>query len=148
TEIPVAEIVDDQTSADPQIPTFREQLMDAIGANSSGIINGRPTSLGGRADMAVVSKWADDLKLSKATIITVINETMAHKRDGPPSTFRYFTPAMQREAARMAQPTLMPANSNEGHHDRPTASNRREAAAADRLGRIIDAAARNRSPSD
>lgn len=134
---------------DPQAPqidgggqTFREQMLDAMGAPSSGIVNARPTALGGRVDMMIADKWMNDLGLSEATILTVIREIAADKRDGPPSSFKYFTPAMQREAARLAQAPLMPANANEARHDRQTAHDRRKAAASERLGRILDAAAR------
>ena len=62
-----------------------------MGASRTGIVNARPTGLGGRVDMLIAEKWRLDLGLSESTILTVISEAMARKRDGPPSTFKYFT---------------------------------------------------------
>lgn len=98
--------------------SLREQMLDAMGVDPSGMANARPTVLGGRVDMEIVGRWANDLGLSNATVLAVINETMATKRDGPPSTFRYFTPAMEREAARAAEAPLKPANTNEAYASR------------------------------
>ena len=123
-------------------PTFRERMLDAMGADPSGTVNTRPTSLGSRVDMTLAERWKTDLNLSEDTILAVVNETMAQKRDGPPTTFRYFTPAMQREAARQAEAPLQPANLNEGRHDRSSYADRREAAEAERFRRLIHAAAR------
>lgn len=47
-------------------------------------------------DAKVVDAWISDLKLTEAEIETIIAEAMATKKDGPPNSLRYFTPAMQR----------------------------------------------------
>ena len=102
----------------------------------------KPTRLGGVVDMRVAESWRSELHLSEATILAVINEVMAQKRDGPPNSFRYFDAAMQDAAAIMNQTSLQPANLNEGRHDRSSYADRREAAEAERFRRLIHAAAR------
>lgn len=126
----------------PPDPTWREQLLDAMGVDPSGLIGPNGKVIGQRIDLDLSERWQRDLGLTCDAILTVIRETMAHKRDGPPSSFKYFTKAMQREAARSAECPLQPTPADEVNHDRPNARDRREAAAADRLGRILDAAAR------
>ena len=41
-------------------PTFRERMLDAMGADPSGIVNTRPTSLGSRVDMTLAERWKTD----------------------------------------------------------------------------------------
>lgn len=41
-------------------PTFRERMLDAIGADPSEIVNTRPTSLGSRVDMTLAERWKTD----------------------------------------------------------------------------------------
>jgi hypothetical protein len=112
----------------PDDPTWREQVLDAIGVSSSG--------------MDLVGRWMTDLGLTKDQILAVLRETAAAKSDGPPSNLRYFTKAMQREAARLAEAPLQPASPSEVKHDRQSARDRRQAAADDRLRRVLDAASR------
>lgn len=94
--------------------------------------------------MRVAESWRSELHLSEATILAVINEVIAQKRDGPPKSLRYFDAAMQDAAAIMNQTSLQPANLNEGHHDTSSYEDRCNAAAAERLDRILDAAVRGR----
>lgn len=128
-------------------PTWREQMLEAMGVDPSGLTGPSGKVIGQRADLDLADRWEAELGLSREAILIVIRETMQAKRDGPPSTFRYFTKAMEREAARLAEPPLKPASPNEVNHERPTASDRRQAAADERHRRIILAAATARSPS-
>lgn len=127
-------------------PTWREQMLQAMGVGSDGIV-GPSRFIGSVADMATAAQWEDSLKLDRPTIIAVLTETIAGKRDGPPKSFRYFTPAMQRTAAELQAPPLQPTEIEGPRHERPIASDRRQAAADDRHRRIILAAATARSPS-
>ncbi|WP_312526747.1 helix-turn-helix domain-containing protein [Paracoccus sp. (in: a-proteobacteria)] len=127
-------------------PTWREQMLQAMGVGPDGIV-GPSRFIGSVADMATAAQWEDSLKLDRPTIIAVLTETIAGKRDGPPKSFRYFTPAMQRTAAELQAPPLQPTEIEGPRHERPIASDRRQAAADDRHRRIIIAAATARSPS-
>lgn len=124
-------------------PEFRERMLTAIGVDSvSGLTGIGGATLGTRHDMERAAKWQADLKLDQETIIATLADTMAKKRDGPPSTFKYFDQAMQRAAARKSEPKLTPIDG--GYHDRPTAHDRREAAKSDATNRQIAFAARAR----
>ena len=127
-------------------PTWREQMLKAMGVGPDGIV-GPSRFIGTVADMATAAQWEDSLELDRPTIIAVLTETIAGKRDGPPKSFRYFTPAMQRTAAELQAPPLQSTEIEGPRHERPTASDRRQAAADDRHRRIILAAATARSPS-
>lgn len=124
-------------------PTWREQLLDAMGVDPSGLTGPSGKVIGQRADLELADRWMSDLKLSPETILAVIRETMIGKSDGqPPTSFKYFNRSMEREAARQSEPRLQPAPHNEVNHDRPTTSDRREAAADEALRRRLAAAAR------
>lgn len=81
-------------------PTWREQLLAAMGVDRSGLTGNGALTLGTEADMLEARRWVTDLKISPAEAIRVVSEVMARKRDGmPPNTFRFFTKAMQRFAS-------------------------------------------------
>ena len=64
--------------------------------------------LGGQSDMAEAARW---LALPGMTIDAACAEiaaVTAAKTDGPPSSFKYFTPAIQRLAAALCAPPLPP----------------------------------------
>lgn len=124
----------------PSGPTWREQMLDAMGVDPSGLIGANGKVIGQRVDLDTADRWQRDLGLSRDAILIVLRETMSAKRDGPPASFKYFNRAMEREAARLAEPPLQPAP-HEVNYDRQPARDRREAAASKRLGRILDAAA-------
>lgn len=126
----------------PSEPTWREQMLGAMGVDPSGLIGANGKVIGQRVDLETAALWERDLGLSRDAILTVIRETIAGKRDGPPASFRYFTRAMEREAGRMAEPPLQPAPPNEVNYDRQPARNRRQDAADEALRRRLDAAAR------
>ena len=90
-------------------PTNRERFLTAIGADPiSGMFGPNGRCLGNMADMQEAQRWQRDLHLSADEIVQVIREVMAKKTDGPPSTFRYFSGAMQRFAGSKSRPTLTP----------------------------------------
>lgn len=96
--------------------TEREQILEAMGLSPSGVTqSGR--FVGGQGDMAEVKRWSA-LGLTHAQQLTAIREAMAGKRDGAPSSFRYFTPIMARLAGDLARPELVPAAADQ----RPTAA--------------------------
>lgn len=87
-------------------PTFRDQLLDAMGTDHSGLTGRGGTRIGTRADMLVAERWSTDLGLTEQEQIQIIQEVMASKQDGLPSTFGYFNKAMQRFAEAKAAPPL------------------------------------------
>lgn len=101
---------DDAGARARSIPSaFRERLLDAMGADpTSGLIGPNGRLLGTQADMLEAGKWTGDLGLVETECIAVITECMSRKRDGPPASFRYFSPAMQRLAGAKTQPKLTP----------------------------------------
>lgn len=90
---------------EPANPTFRERILAAIGVDPvSGLTGHGGRMLGTQADMAEVARW-QSLGLTDGEILGVIGETMAAKRDGPPSGFGYFAQPMARlKAAKDAPP--------------------------------------------
>lgn len=88
--------------------TFREKILVAMGHDPSGMTaNGQ--QVGGYAEMQWVTQTMSDLDLSEADTLGVVADVMAGKRDGPPSSFRYFSPALQRYAANKRAPPVEPA---------------------------------------
>lgn len=72
--------------------TFRERLILAAGGHPSGInpATGRPTCMGGPADMLEVQQWLQNHGLTEAEIIQVIQDGAARKQGAPASTLRFF----------------------------------------------------------
>lgn len=90
--------------------THRERLIAAMGVDPENpIVSTGGKSIGGQADMIEVQRWSD-LGVSESEQIAVITEAIAKKRDGPPMSFKYFTPAMQRHAGEKMQAPLTPIN--------------------------------------
>lgn len=89
-------------------PTPRERLLTAMGLTSGITATGR--MLGNPGDMAEAKRWAE-MGLTLDQQRDVIRELMAKKRDGPPSSFRYFTEAMRRRAGELTAPPLQPIHS-------------------------------------
>ncbi len=98
---------DNDAGASQRIATFRDQILDAIGVDYSGLTGRGGTRIGTGADMAEAVRWSGDLNLTEPEQLAVIREVMARRtRGGPPSTFTYFTKAMQELAAVKAAPPL------------------------------------------
>lgn len=77
---------------------FREKILLAVGADPvSGMIGPNGTVLGRPDHMAIAKQWVDGLGLSEVEVINVIRDVVAGLKQ-PVSSFRYFTPAMQRLA--------------------------------------------------
>lgn len=102
--------------------TDREAILEAIGVDPvSGITGPRGKQLGTQADMAEVARWLDLPGITVPVILTEVRRIMAGKRDGPPSTFRFFTKAIQRLSGEISRPALDPITpqpTNGGRHDR------------------------------
>ena len=91
------------------LTTFREDLLSACGADPvSGLVDGNGSMLGKRDQMEVAERWKSDLGLTEPEILSCITDTLARKRDGPPRSLTYFTPAMQRLAADLAEARTKP----------------------------------------
>lgn len=127
---------------------LRSRILSTIGVDPiSGLAGPNGNMLGTMADMERVSMWRSDLGLTEDTIVTIVAETIAKKRDGPPNRFTYFDKAMQREAGRKNEPRLTPIEGKPYENHREILSNRRAANANDAFAERVSFAARYRSPS-
>lgn len=96
---------------DPKPEGYRERLLRAVGVDPvSGLTGHGGARLGTQADMLEARRWIDDLGLTEPQVLTAIDEVMARKRDGPPSSLSFFTKPMQRLAAALDAPPLAPAD--------------------------------------
>lgn len=112
---------------DKPIPEARGQRPDKYGggggARTSATADfqifvdaiGRPDFSVSAADQRESEFWTNKLALSQADQLAVVARVMAGKLDAPPNSFKFFTPAMEREAAlkadhaeRMADPLNLP----------------------------------------
>lgn len=101
-------------------PTDREQILTAIGADPiSGLIGLNGKQIGRMADMQEARRWRDDLGLNLNEVLSVIDDVMSRKTDGPPGTFSYFTAAMQRHAGEKAKPKLTPIEGGQSERANP-----------------------------
>ncbi|WP_417606027.1 hypothetical protein [Primorskyibacter flagellatus] len=99
-------------------PTHREKLLAAMGADPvSGMTGHGGRRIGRQEDMTHAAAWSE-LGLSEAEQITVVLEVMASKRDGPPSSFKFFDRPMQRLAGTKSAAPLKPQASS-GRSARP-----------------------------
>lgn len=84
--------------APPQeVETDRERVLDAMGHPPNAITPGGKV-IGNQIDMLQFAKWRDELGLTMPEILGVVRELVAGKGGDPPTSFRYFTGAMQRFA--------------------------------------------------
>ena len=119
--------------------TYREKLLHAAGIDPRKTITPGPKAPGSEMDMIEARKWLNDSRFGgEDEIVQMVSSIRSGMRD-PPSTLRYFTKPLLAFAA--AKSASLPAP-HEVTHDRPTAHDRRSTAASERLGRILDAAAR------
>lgn len=79
---------------------MRERILETIGVDPVSGLTGRGGNrLGTASDYVEVSRWICDHKIRPDQIVTIVGEVMSTRSDpGPPSSFRYFTPAMERFA--------------------------------------------------
>lgn len=80
----------------------------------------------------LVAMWVAETGLSDSQIIETVKEIADAKRDGPPSSLRYFTAALQRRAQRL----------RDGLPDAPAGADRARSAQDDRSRRVRLAAQR------
>ncbi|AZB63879.1 DUF1376 domain-containing protein [Cereibacter sphaeroides] len=89
--------------------TDRERILEAIGVDPVSGLTGRGgCRLGTQADMAEARLWLELPGMTLETICAEVRRIMSEKADGPPSSFRYFTTAMRRLSAALAQAPLTP----------------------------------------
>lgn len=101
----------------PDVATTREEILMAMGIDQSGV-TATGKIIGRSSDMLEYRRWVDDLGLDHKMILAIVGEVMDSKPDaGPPSTFTYFTKAMQRAAARRRRPALAPIETGRDHAD-------------------------------
>lgn len=102
--------------------TDREAILTAIGVDPvSGITGPSGRMIGTQADMAELGRWLALPGITVPIILTEVRRIMAGKRDGPPSTFRFFTAAIQRLSGEISRPALeptAPTGPAGGRHDR------------------------------
>lgn len=98
---------DDDNAREAQ--TFRERILTAIGVDPISGLTGRGASMiGTPADMIEAGRWTGDLGLTEAQVIDQISHIMAKKRNGPPSSFGYFSRAMQEFAGKVSTAAAEP----------------------------------------
>lgn len=99
---------DGDPRADP--PTFRERILKAIGADPvSGLTGPAGKVIGTQADMAVARRWLALPGLTEDAIIAEIRAISARRRGGKlPSTFGYFSGAMEDLSGALTAPALSP----------------------------------------
>ncbi len=91
------------------VSTDREAILTAIGVDPvSGITGPSARMIGTRADMAEAARWLDLPGMTMPIVLEEITRVMANKRDGPPSSFKFFTKAMQRLSGELTQEALQP----------------------------------------
>lgn len=81
---------------------FRKHVMGSINAATPGNLDPPP------AQWAEAERWMTDLGLHLGTITEVIGSVLSKKRDGPPTSLRYFTDAMRETAGAIAAPPVTP----------------------------------------
>lgn len=91
----------------PQDQTDRERILAAMGVGSDGIA-GPSKFLGGQVDMAQAKRWLEMPSMTLDVVCIEIARITAGKTDGPPSSFKYFTAAMQRLSGALSAPKLQP----------------------------------------
>lgn len=128
-------------------PSLVSRLAEALGFNSPKG-SGWPKYWVAADAHLIVARWGTDLGLTDDEVIEVATAN-ARQHGSPANGPKTLTRHMQDfAAAKNAPPLEIPAQPTGGQtYDRQSASDRREAAAADRLRREIDVAARMRRPS-
>lgn len=95
-------------------PTFREQILTAIGVDPvSGLTGHGGRQLGTQGDMAEAFRWLELPGITESNAVAEVARISAAKRDGPPKSFGYFTDAMCRLSASITAPSLQPATAEQ-----------------------------------
>lgn len=101
--------------------TDREMILSAIGVNPiSGMIGPSGKMIGTPSDMIHASNWMALPGMGLKQVCDVLREVMAKKRDGPPSSFKYFDGAMQRRSGELTMPQLEPIKPTGGRNGKLT----------------------------
>lgn len=100
--------IDDDNAGAIEVLHPREIVLEAMGLDRSGILGPTGKVIGNPADMAILSQWLALPAMNLDQVCAVIREVMANKRDGPPSTFKYFNGSMQKRSGDLSLPPLQP----------------------------------------
>lgn len=93
---------------DRRIETIREIILDAMGVDPSGVVGGS-RFIGGQGDMAEAKRWLSLPGLNLRIVSEEVRRVMAQRRDpDPPSSFRYFSRAMEKLSGQITAPDLKP----------------------------------------
>ncbi len=99
--------------------TDREAILQAIGVDPiSGITGPSGKRLGTQGDMAEAALWIALPGITLPAILNEIRDVMSRKRDGPPSSFKFFTKAIQRLSGQLTAPALQPTQANGAKHEK------------------------------
>lgn len=90
-------------------PTWREELLIAMGLGRDGITGPNGRMLGKPSDMLLAQRWKDELGLTEAEIIAEIRSVMDRRKStAAVGGFSYFTDALRRFSAIKHGPALTP----------------------------------------
>jgi len=127
--------------------TDREAILEAIGVDPvSGITGPSARMLGTQADMAEFARWMELPGITASVAIEEVRRVMANKRDGPPSSFRFFTKAIQRLSGELSRPALDPTQPTGARHDRQRFDQTIDAVAAGLSSGAIGLGLESRNP--
>ena len=99
-------------------PSYQEQLLTACGADPVfGRVGTSAARLGTPDQMIEAHRWLTDLGLTEDQVLEAVTGVVSQKRDGPPNTLKYFTPALERLAGDLTNATTKPMEAK--HVDRP-----------------------------
>ena len=103
--VTVTSIDDDDASAREDM-TFRERILTAMKRDTVSGIDANGRVAGTRADMAEAERWLALPGLTEDLVIEEITRIVA--KQGPPTSFRYFTKAMQALSGELSAAPLAP----------------------------------------
>lgn len=98
--------------------TDRERILAAMGMGPDGIV-GPSKFLGSQADMAQAKRWLEMPSMTLDVVCIEIARITANKLDGPPTSFKYFTPAMQRLSGALSAPPMLPSEAPQARWSPP-----------------------------
>lgn len=85
----------------------RERILAAMGVGPDGIA-GPSKFLGSPADMAEAKRWLEMPSMTLDAVCSEVARITTNMPDGPPSSFKYFTSAMQRLSGALSAPPIQP----------------------------------------
>lgn len=106
-------------------PSYRDRLLSACGADPiAGNVGTSSARLGTQDQMIEAHRWLTDLGLTENQVLEAVTDVVSQKRDGPPNTLKYFTPALERLAGDLSDATTKPMEAKNA--DRPDYSRSRK----------------------